>query len=230
MRQVIEQRGLPCAFYSDRGSHYWTTPEAGGKVDKSNLTRFGRAMRHLGIEMIAACSPEARGRSERAFATHQGRHPKELALLGITTIEAANRDLRETCLPRFNAEFAVPAREEGSVFVPWIGGNTLEDILCEQYERTVSADNCVRFEGRAPGRLLWAKEVGGLRSGGQAHAGIGKGSLSVRRAPLRGREIVSGLRPPTISLPRNKKRTIPKLQNRSILKIRDNRNASAPDA
>ncbi|GHT95121.1 hypothetical protein AGMMS49545_17520 [Betaproteobacteria bacterium] len=69
MRQVIERHGLPCAFYSDRGSHYWTTPEAGGKVDKNNLTRFGRAMRHLGIEMIAACSPEARGRSERAFAT-----------------------------------------------------------------------------------------------------------------------------------------------------------------
>ena len=148
MRQVIEAHGLPCAFYSDRGSHYWTTPEAGGKVDKTNLTQFGRAMRHLGIEMIAAYSPEARGRSERAFATHQGRLPKELALLGIKTVEAANRYLRESYLPRFNAEFAVPAREEGSAFVPWIGGDTRADILCEQYERTVSADNCVRFEGR----------------------------------------------------------------------------------
>jgi hypothetical protein len=148
MRQVIEAHGLPCAFYSDRGSHYWITPEAGGPVDKTNLTQFGRAMRHLGIEMIAAYSPEARGRSERAFATHQGRLPKELALMGLTTVEAANRYLRETYLPRFNAEFAVPAREEGSAFVPWIGGDTLADILCEQYERTVSADNCVRFEGR----------------------------------------------------------------------------------
>jgi hypothetical protein len=105
-------------------------------------------MRQLGIEMIAAYSPEARGRSERAFATHQGRLPRELALMGITTREAANRSLRETYLPRFNTEFAVPAREEGRAFVPWIGGDTLADILCEHYERTVSADNCVRFEGR----------------------------------------------------------------------------------
>ncbi|GHU29202.1 hypothetical protein AGMMS50256_13580 [Betaproteobacteria bacterium] len=149
MREVIETHGLPCAFYSDRGSHYWHTPEAGGKVDKKNLTRFGRAMKHLDIETIAACSPEARGRSERAFATHQGRLPKELALLGITTLGAANRSLRETYLPRFNAGFAVPAREEASAFVPWIGGDTLADILCEHHERTVGADNCVRFEGRA---------------------------------------------------------------------------------
>ncbi|GHU01730.1 hypothetical protein FACS1894154_11700 [Betaproteobacteria bacterium] len=99
--------------------------------------------------MIAAYSPEARGRSERAFATHQGRLVNELALMGITTVEAANRYLQESYLPRFNAEFAVPAREPGSAFVPWIGGETLADILCEQYERTVSADNCVRFEGRA---------------------------------------------------------------------------------
>jgi transposase len=148
IQQVIETHGLPCAFYSDRGSYYGHTPEAGGKVDKTNPTQFGRAMKSLGIEMIVAYSPEARGRSERAFATHQGRLPKDLALLGITTVEAANRSLRETYLPRFNAEFAVAPREEGSAFVPWIGGDTLADILCEQYERTVSAENCVRFEGR----------------------------------------------------------------------------------
>ena len=88
VREVIEARGLFSAFYSDRGSHYWTTPEAGGKVDKVNLTQFGRAMKHLGIHMIAAYSPEARGRSERAFATHQGRLPKELALAGITDMDS----------------------------------------------------------------------------------------------------------------------------------------------
>jgi len=143
---VIVRHGLFCTFYSDRGSHYWTTPEAGGKVDKENLTQFGRAMKQLGIEMIAAYSPEARGRSERAFATHQERLPKELALAGITDIGAANRYIAEVYLPAFNAEFAVPAREEGTAFVPWIGGG-LDDILCEQYERTVGNDNCVRFEG-----------------------------------------------------------------------------------
>jgi hypothetical protein len=145
VQDVIEARGLFSSFYSDRGSHYWNTPEAGGKVDKRNLTQFGRAMRQLGIEMIAAYSPEARGRSERAFGTHQGRLPQELALAGITNMAAANRYLSDTYLPAFNAEFAQPALEEGSAFVPWIGGS-LEDILCEQYERTVGPDNCVRFE------------------------------------------------------------------------------------
>ena len=145
VQDVIVARGLFSSFYSDRGSHYWTTPEADGKVDKEHLTQFGRAMKQLGIPMIAAYSPEARGRSERAFGTHQGRLPQELALAGITTMEAANRYLRERYLPAFNGEFAVPAMEAGSAFVPWIGGS-LDDILCEQYERTVGNDNCVRFE------------------------------------------------------------------------------------
>jgi transposase len=146
VREVIVSRGLFSSLYTDRGSHYWHTPEAGGKVDKVNLTQFGRAMKHLGIEMIPAYSPEARGRSERAFATHQGRLPQELAAAGITILEAANRYLEEVYRPAFNAEFQQPAREEGSAFVPWIGGS-LDDILCEQYERTVGHDNCVRFEG-----------------------------------------------------------------------------------
>lgn len=146
VRDVIEARGLFSSFYSDRGSHYWHTPEAHGKVDKDHPTQFGRAMRQLGIEMIAAYSPEARGRSERAFGTHQGRLPQELALAGITSMAAANRYLAEVYLPAFNTEFAQSAMAEGSAFVPWIGGS-LDDILCEQFERTVSADNCVRFDG-----------------------------------------------------------------------------------
>lgn len=145
VREVIEARGLFSSFYSDRGSHYWHTSEAGGKVDKENLTQFGRALTQLGIEMIAAYSPEARGRSERAFGTHQGRLPLELMAAGITDMEAANRYLAEVYRPAFNREFAQPAPEEGSAFVAWIGGS-LNDILCEQYERVVGADNCVRFE------------------------------------------------------------------------------------
>lgn len=145
VHDVIASRGLFSSFYSDRGSHYWHTPEAGGKVDKNNLTQFGHAMKRLGIEMIAAYSPETRGRSERAFGTHQGRLPQELALAGITDMETANRYLQEVYRPAFNTEFSQSAPEEGSAFVPWIGGN-LDDTLCEQYERTVSADNCVRFE------------------------------------------------------------------------------------
>ena len=142
---VILHKGLFSSLYTDRGSHDWCTPECGGRVSKGQLTQFGRAMRQLGIEMVAAYSPQARGRSERAFGTHQGRLPRELALYGITTMEAANRYLKEVCLPSFNAEFMQPASEAGTAFIPWVGSN-LDDILCEQYERTVTADNCVSFE------------------------------------------------------------------------------------
>ena len=96
--------------------------------------------------MIAAYSPEARGRSERAFRTHQDRLPKELILHGITDMEEANRYLATIYCPEFNAEFKHPAKESGTAFIPWIGGS-LDDILCERYERTVTADNCVNFEG-----------------------------------------------------------------------------------
>jgi hypothetical protein len=146
IRDVIDQRGLFSSLYTDRGSHYWFTPKEGGKVSKTQLTQFGRAMKQLGIQMIAAYSPEARGRSERAFETHQDRLVKELALHGITGMDAANHYLARVYLPAFNAEFMQPASEEGSAFIPWRGEN-LDDILCEQDERTVSADNCVSFEG-----------------------------------------------------------------------------------
>lgn len=145
--QTIAREGLFCSLYTDRGSHYFHTPEAGGKVDKANLTQVGRALKQLGIEHIAAYSPEARGRSERAFGTHQERLPKELAKAGITDMDAANRYLEGVYMARHNAEFALPAREAGSAFVPYIGAG-LPDILCEQFERTVGHDNCVSFEGR----------------------------------------------------------------------------------
>ncbi len=115
-------------------------------MDKSNLTQFGRAMSQLGIEMIPAYSPEARGRSERMFRTHQDRLSKELAAAGITQIEAANGYLESVYLPAFNAEFMQPASEEGTAFVSWYG-KEIKEILCEQYERVVGKDNCVAFEG-----------------------------------------------------------------------------------
>jgi len=146
VRDVIVQNGLFSSLYTDRGSHYWFTPTEGGRVSKTQLTQFGRAMKHLGIEMIPAYSPQARGRSERAFQTHQDRLVKELALHGITEMDAANRYLAQRYRPAFNAEFMQPASEEGSAFVPW-KGESLDDVLCEQDERTVSADNCVSFEG-----------------------------------------------------------------------------------
>lgn len=145
MREIILKKGLCCTFYTDRGSHYWYTPKAGGKVDKNNPTQFGRSMHQLGIEMIAAYSPEARGRSERAFHTHQDRLVNELKFQGITTMEAANQYLDTVYRPAFNARFTEKPAEEGSAFVPWIGGN-LDDYLSEHFERTVGRDNCVSFE------------------------------------------------------------------------------------
>ena len=145
VHDVIALKGLFCSFYSDRGSHYWNTPEVGGKVDKINLTQFGQAMKKLGIEMIAAYSPEARGRSERMFRTHQDRLVKELALMNITDMEAANRYLAEHYLPAFNKEFKVSPPTHGTAFVPY-QGSALKDVLCEQFERVVGKDNCVHYE------------------------------------------------------------------------------------
>ncbi|MCY3770031.1 MAG: ISNCY family transposase [Gammaproteobacteria bacterium] len=145
VRDVLETRGLFCSLYMDRGSHYWHTPEAGGKVDKQNPTQFGAALGRLGIEWFAAYSPQARGRSERAFGTHQGRLPRELALAGITEMEEANRYLQETYREAFNEEFAHPAREPGSAFLP-LKETNLDEYLCERHERVVGKDNTVQFE------------------------------------------------------------------------------------
>ena len=147
MAEVIETHGLPSSLYTDRGSHYWITPEAGGKVDRLHRTQFGRAMHQLGVEMIPAYCPQARGRCERMFATHQERLPKELAARGIHTMQPANRYLAEHYRAAFNEEFTVPAAEPGTAFVPFVGP-ALTDVLCEHHERTVGRDHCVSFQGK----------------------------------------------------------------------------------
>ncbi len=152
--EVIGGKGLFCSLYADRASHYWHTPEAGGKVDRDNPTQLGRALAQLGIELIPAYSPEARGRSERAFGTLQKRLPQELRLAGITTagsspgqaMEEANRYLAEVFWPAHNARFAVTPTDAGSAFVPFAG--TIEDILCIHEERVVAGDNTVRYKNR----------------------------------------------------------------------------------
>ena len=146
LQETIEKKGLFCAFYTDRGSHYFLTSKAGGKVDKQRLTQVGRALNQLGIEHIASYSPQARGRMERMFGTLQKRLPQELRLADITTIEAANRYLAETFLPAFNSQFMVPAAEEGSAFVAYVG-RALDDILAIQESRQVNNDNTVRYKG-----------------------------------------------------------------------------------
>ena len=117
-------------------------------MDKDNPTQVGRALHRLGIELIPAYSPEARGRSERMFGTLQKRLPQELRLAGITDMAGANRFLKEVYLPQHNARFATQVEAEGSAFVPFAGTAALDDILCIHEERTVSNDNTVRYKRR----------------------------------------------------------------------------------
>jgi len=142
LREVIERQGLFCALYSDRASHFFVTPKTGEPVDKSRLTQVGRALKELGVQMIPAYSPQARGRSERSFGTWQSRLPQELRLAAITTVEAANRFLRERYLDEFNAGFAVKAAERGTAFRR-CGRSDMDWIFSIQTERVVSKDNTV---------------------------------------------------------------------------------------
>ena len=144
--EVVAKDGLFCALYTDRGSHYFHPPKAGEAVSKSVRTQVGRALAQLGIRHIAAYSPEARGGSERAFRTLQDRLPKELALAAITTLEAANRWLKESYLAEDNAAFAVMPEQTGSALVPDRLGAAGE-ILCLQEERRVGNDNTVKWRG-----------------------------------------------------------------------------------
>jgi hypothetical protein len=147
LSETMTKNGLPCSIYVDRGSHYFVTDKAGDKVSKIHVTQVGRAMRQLGIEMIPAYSPQARGRSERMFGTLQGRLPQELRLHGITDMQSANRFLQAVYLPEHNARFTKQAQAEGCAFVPLMGV-ALNDVLCIQEERTVANDNTVQYKGR----------------------------------------------------------------------------------
>ena len=144
LREVIERRGRFCALYSDRASHFFDTPKAGGPVDLQRLTQVGRALKELGIQMIPAYSPQARGRGERRFGTWQGRLPQELRLAGITNLEEANRFLRERYIPEMNRKFAVPAPERGHAFVP-VYGQDLDRIFSVQQERVVANGYTIRY-------------------------------------------------------------------------------------
>lgn len=158
LREVVMEKGLFCAVYSDRGSHFFVTPKAGQKVDKHRLTQIGRAMKELGVQMIPAYSPQARGRSERSFGTWQGRLPQELRLAGINTVEAANRFLKTTYIAPFNEKFMVPAAEKGTAFrrTP---RTDLDWIFTVQTERVGAKDNTT-----AVGERSWQLEKSRFRN------------------------------------------------------------------
>src|ERR1039458_1552565 len=144
LREVMERKGLFCTLYSDRGAHFWYTPRSGGKVDRERPTQVGRALKELGVQMIPSYSPQARGRSERSFATWQGRLPQELRLRAIRNLEAANAFLAEHYVVEFNRRFQVPAPQRGTAFLPCPRKN-LDLIFSQRFERTVDRDNTISF-------------------------------------------------------------------------------------
>src|SRR6266478_2506178 len=183
LKEVIESKGVFCALYSDRGSHFWLTPKAGGKIDPHRLTQVGRALRELGVQMIPAYSPQARGRSERNFSTWQGRLPQELRLRGIPTLEAANTFLREHYVAEFNRRFQVQAAERGSAFVTRTGRD-LDLIFSLQFERTVNRDNTVNFQnlGLQIEPVRWRASLAGCTVMVHQHL---DGTLSMTHGPHR---------------------------------------------
>src|ERR1022692_676759 len=164
LQEVIERKGVFCALYSDRGSHFWLTPKVGGKVDHQRRTQVGRALHELGVQMIPAYSPQARGRSERSFGTWQGRLPQELRLAGCGTMEQANRFLRERYVAEFNRRFQVAAGQRGNAFVP-CRSRDLNLVFSVQSERAVNRDNTVSFQNHALQleRVGWKATLAGSR-------------------------------------------------------------------
>src|ERR1700722_1816624 len=142
LRELIEQQGIFCALYSDRASHFFWTPRAGGKVDAERPTQVGRALQELNIRMIPAYSPQARGRSERGFGTWQGRLSEELRLRGIVTPEGTNQFLREQYVAEFNRRFRVAGLQSGSAFLP-CRRKDLDVVFSVQQQRVVNRDNTV---------------------------------------------------------------------------------------
>lgn len=183
LKEVIERKGVFCALYSDRGSHFWLTPKVGGKVDYHRRTQVGRALHELGVQMIPAYAPEARGRSERNFGTWQGRLPQELRLRQIRTREAANQFLREHYIDEFNRRFQMTPAQRGNAFVP-CRSRDLERIFSLQFERTVNRDNTVSFQNLSLQleRVGWRGTLAGCQVTVHQHL---NGTLSITHGPLR---------------------------------------------
>src|SRR5471032_321397 len=164
LREVIEQKGAFCALYSDRASHFFLTPKAGQPVDRTRPTQVGRALQELGIQMIPAYSPQARGRSERSFGTWQGRLPQKLRLRNLRTLQAANEFLRDSYIEEFNKRFTVAAAQRGHAFLP-VRGKNLELIFSLHHERSVAEDNTVRLGALCLqiAKMRWRSTLAGCR-------------------------------------------------------------------
>ena len=159
---VLRRWGRFSELYTDRGSHFCRTTSAPEGPDEEQNGQVSRVLKVLGIHHILARSPEARGRSERAFGTIQGRLPQELRLSGVRDYEAANDYLDRHFVRNFNRRFTVEPAQSESAFVP-LAGLDLELLVSIQHERRVRADNTVLFEKRvlqlpsSPWRMHFAR-------------------------------------------------------------------------
>lgn len=215
LREVIERKGVFCALYSDRGSHFWLTPKVGGKVDAHRLTQVGRALYELGVHMIPAYSPQARGRSERNFGTWQGRLPQELRLHKIASVEAANVFLREHYIAEFNQRFQVAAAQRGSAFLP-CRRRDLNLIFSLQFQRTVNRDNTVNFENLRLQieRVRWRASLAGCQAVVHQHL---DGTLSLTHGPhCLGRYTAQGTALATMEMPA--RRAVEKTRGGKVIK------------
>src|SRR6266581_3498461 len=215
LREVIERKGVFCALYSDRGSHFWLTPKVGGKVDPHRMTQVGRALHELGVQMIPAYSPQARGRSERSFSTWQGRLPQELRLHKIASLEAANGFLREHYMAEFNRRFQVAATQRGSAFLP-CRRRDLNLIFSLQFERTVNRDNTVSFQNLSLQieRVRWRASLAGCQAVVHQHL---DGTLSLTHGPhCLGRYTAQGTALTTTEMPA--RRAVEKTRGGKVIK------------
>lgn len=146
LRHVVKTKGIFCSLYSDRATHFFHSPEAGQPVS-TNLTQVGRALNELGIQIIPAYSPEARGRSERLFETWQGRLPNELKLHGIQSVQEANRYILESFLPWHRKNLIKPTIQKATAFTPY-RGTSLNLIFAVKEQRTVACDNTIRWNNQ----------------------------------------------------------------------------------
>ena len=204
VRQVIQQHGLFCALYSDRASDFFVTPQAGGKVDPQRLTQLGRALKELGIRMIPAYSPEARGRMERSYRTWQGRLPQELRIRQIRDAEDANRFLEQEYVAEFNRRFRVPAADKGSAFVR-TRRKDLDWVFSLQHQRTVNRDNTITLDNRIlqTQKTRWRNTLAGCSV--TVHEFL-DGTLAIRYGPHE----VARFAPHQLPQPQPKIRTSPR--------------------
>jgi transposase len=203
LREVVQNQGVFCSLYSDRAAHFFVTPKAGQKVDKTRLTQVGRALHELGIKMIPAYSPQARGRSERSFGTWQGRLPQELRLRGITQLEKANEFLLEYGR-EFNAKFSVTAAQKGTAFVA-TRRKDLDDIFSVQHERVVNQDNTVHLDNRVfqIEKTRWRNTLAGMSVAVHEHL---DGRVTIHYGPHR----IAEFAPSQIPQPAPRRRGTPR--------------------